>query len=31
MEYPDYMDLCPNQPETFNGIDDTDGCPDDAF
>ena len=28
--YPDYMDLCPTQPETFNGIDDKDGCPDDA-
>ena len=24
------MDLCPTQPETFNGIDDKDGCPDDA-
>ena len=31
MVIPDYMDLCPNQPETFNGIDDTDGCPDDAL
>ena len=27
--YPDYMDLCPTQAETFNGIDDKDGCPDD--
>ena len=23
--------MCPTQPETFNGIDDTDGCPDDDF
>ena len=23
------QDLCPNQPETFNGILDRDGCPDD--
>ena len=23
--------MCPNQPEIFNGIDDKDGCPDDAF
>jgi len=29
--YPDYLDLCPTQPETFNGIDDTDGCPDNEF
>ena len=29
--YPDYLDSCPNQPETFNGIDDADGCPDDKF
>ena len=27
---PDVLDLCPTQPETFNGIDDKDGCPDDA-
>ena len=28
--YSDYLDLCPNQPETFNKIqDDADGCPDD--
>ena len=26
----DNLDKCPNQPETFNGIDDKDGCPDDA-
>ena len=26
--YPDHLDLCPNQPETYNGIDDKDGCPD---
>ena len=25
----DYNDLCPNQPETFNGVFDRDGCPDD--
>jgi len=25
---PDVLDLCPHQPETFNGIDDKDGCPD---
>ena len=24
--YPDYMDLCPTQPETFNGIDDKDAA-----
>ena len=29
--FADFLDLCPNQPETFNGIDDKDGCPDDAF
>ena len=27
--FPDFMDMCPIQPETFNGIDDKDGCPDD--
>ena len=27
----DYIDLCPTQPETFNGIDDKDGCPDDEL
>ena len=26
--FADYADLCPTQPETFNGIDDKDGCPD---
>lgn len=25
---PDSVDKCPDQPETFNGVDDTDGCPD---
>jgi len=25
----DYVDLCPNEPETFNGFADDDGCPDD--
>lgn len=25
---PDEIDLCPGQPEDFNGIDDGDGCPD---
>jgi OOP family OmpA-OmpF porin len=25
---PDVDDKCPNAPETFNGIDDEDGCPD---
>ena len=25
---PDYLDSCPNQPETFNGVFDVDGCPD---
>lgn len=25
---PDQVDRCPNEPETFNGIDDEDGCPD---
>ena len=25
----DFVDLCPNQPETFNGVYDRDGCPDD--
>src|SRR3989344_4706046 len=24
----DFIDSCPNQPETFNGVDDKDGCPD---
>jgi len=26
---PDNLDSCPNQPETYNGILDLDGCPDD--
>ena len=25
---PDDRDACPNEPETFNGVDDADGCPD---
>ena len=25
--FPDYLDLCPTQPETFNGTDDDDGLP----
>jgi hypothetical protein len=25
---PDDLDKCPNEPETYNGIDDEDGCPD---
>ena len=25
----DTLDKCPNAPETYNGVDDTDGCPDD--
>lgn len=25
---PDSRDLCPEEPETFNGVDDDDGCPD---
>jgi hypothetical protein len=24
----DYVDLCTNQPEPFNGVFDRDGCPD---
>ena len=24
----DNLDLCPTQPETYNGFEDTDGCPD---
>jgi OOP family OmpA-OmpF porin len=27
--YPDADDSCPDQPETWNGYDDNDGCPDD--
>jgi outer membrane protein OmpA-like peptidoglycan-associated protein len=27
--YPDVDDSCPDQPETWNGFDDNDGCPDD--
>jgi len=27
--YPDTDDACPDQPETWNGYDDNDGCPDD--
>jgi outer membrane protein OmpA-like peptidoglycan-associated protein len=27
--YPDAEDSCPDQPETWNGFDDNDGCPDD--
>ena len=27
--YPDAEDQCPDQPETWNGVDDNDGCPDD--
>jgi outer membrane protein OmpA-like peptidoglycan-associated protein len=27
--YPDADDACPDQPETWNGFDDNDGCPDD--
>jgi outer membrane protein OmpA-like peptidoglycan-associated protein len=27
--YPDGDDACPDQPETWNGLDDNDGCPDD--
>jgi outer membrane protein OmpA-like peptidoglycan-associated protein len=25
---PDSVDRCPNEPETYNGVDDQDGCPD---
>ena len=25
---PDRVDLCPDEPETYNGFEDTDGCPD---
>ena len=25
---PDLDDMCPNEPETYNGKDDVDGCPD---
>lgn len=27
---PDARDRCPNEPETFNGVEDTDGCPETA-
>jgi outer membrane protein OmpA-like peptidoglycan-associated protein len=27
--YPDNVDKCPNDPETYNGFQDEDGCPDD--
>ena len=27
---PDIADKCPNEPETVNGVDDEDGCPDEA-
>jgi outer membrane protein OmpA-like peptidoglycan-associated protein len=27
--YPDANDACPDEPETWNTVDDTDGCPDD--
>ncbi len=28
IDTPEGPDMCPDRPETFNGIDDTDGCPD---
>jgi len=28
---PDAVDKCPDQPETVNGVDDTDGCPDEGL